>query len=124
MAGQHPKSKGGLWINRTKSGEQPDWRGKIAVSKAQINKLVEMGRSGIEPTLQLGAWKRRSEAGQNYIYLSAEAYIKPEGQQQQQQQQQSDGWGDDDSDDNWGQDQQDAPDHDQQNDFADDDIPF
>ena len=133
----HPKSKGGLWTNREKVGEQPDWRGKIAVTKAQLNKLVEMGRSGIEPTLQLGAWKRRSEAGQNYIYLSAEAYIKPEGgQQQQQRPQQQQGWGDDDQqDDNWGQDQQQAPQRQQQqpqqdqgfdddNDFIDDDIPF
>ena len=145
MSETYPKSKGGLWTNRNKVGEQPDWRGKIDVTKDQINMLVKMGRSGIKPVLQVGAWKRRSEAGDNYIYLSAEAYIKPEGQPQQQQQQQrpqqQQGWGDDNQqDDNWGQDQQTAPQQQQDdgwgddvdsqtqgqpdNEFVDDDLPF
>lgn len=71
----YPKSKGGLWINRNKQGEQPDWRGKIEISDDQLRMLIKMKKEGFEPNIQLGAWKRKSEAGQPYIHLSGEAYI-------------------------------------------------
>jgi len=101
----YPKSEGGLWPNRKTRDTQPDWRGKIEVTREQIQELVKMGRAGKIPTLQVGAWKRMSRNNQPYIFLSAEAFL-PEEQQQPQQQS---GWGDQQQpQDGWGQPQQQA----------------
>lgn len=109
----YPKSKGAVWPNDHKSEDKhPDFRGKLVVTKEQINKLIEMGKAGMEPTMQIGAWKRTSEAGQRYIFLSSEVYVKEENTDQ-------DGWGDESSD-SWG-----SPKPTPSNaGFDDDDIPF
>ena len=89
----YPKSDGALFNNNNRAAEtHPHWRGKLTVTKEQIDMLVQMGQSGLEPILQLGAWKRVSKAGDKYIFLSAEAYI-PEGQPAPPPQQQTGGWG-------------------------------
>ena len=118
MSEQYPKSKGAVWPNDHKTeAKHPDWRGRIKITKEQINKLIEMAKAGQEPTLQVGAWKRRSEAGQNYIYLSAEVYMKPEEDG-------SAGWGNDDSDDDWGTQKPAKSSNTADAGFDDDDIPF
>ena len=79
MSETYPKSEGALFINKEKAHEKsPDWRGSVEVTKDQVMKLVEMGKRGIEPKLQLAAWDRTSKAGEDYKYIQAEAYIKPE----------------------------------------------
>jgi uncharacterized protein (DUF736 family) len=120
MSDQYPKSDGALWPNDKKTAEKhPDWRGRITITGAQIKKLIEMGKGGQEPTIQVGAWKRRSKAGQNYIYLSAEVYVREENQS-------SAGWDDDaqGQNDAWGQPSSPAPQQQADDPFADDDIPF
>jgi hypothetical protein len=87
--GQYPKSDGGLWINQNRATENhPHYRGHVKVTADQINKLIEMLNSGIEPELQMAAWSRTAATtGQQYISISAEAYIKPPQQAQQPMQQ-------------------------------------
>ena len=89
----YPKSKGGLWLNAQKAGEShPDLRGHIHISPEQIQVLIKLGQSGQEVKLQVAGWQRVSQAGQAYIYLEGEAYIKladerqPAGGFQNQQQ--------------------------------------
>jgi hypothetical protein len=88
--GQYPKSDGGLWINQNRATENhPHYRGHVKVTADQINKLIEMLNSGIEPELQLASWSRTAATtGQQYLSISAEAYIKPPQQAQQPQIQQ------------------------------------
>ena len=79
-----PKSDGALFVNNDKKQDShPDYRGHIKVTPEQINKLVQMGQMGLEPTLQLGAWERVArETGQRYIFVSSEVYIKGDHLQQ------------------------------------------
>jgi uncharacterized protein (DUF736 family) len=75
---KHPKGEGVIFPNNEKTEEKhPDHRGKIEVTRDQILRLVEMGKAGLTPTLQIGAWQRVSQAGNPYMYLSTEAYMKP-----------------------------------------------
>lgn len=76
---KYPKSEGALFANKKTTDKQPDMRGKVVITREQMQMLVEMGKAGIEPTLQLAAWKREAKSnGQSYLYISAEAYMKEE----------------------------------------------
>jgi len=117
----YPKSEGAMFINAQKADERhPDFRGNVEITKEQIEKLIEMGRAGMEVKLQIGAWKRLSKAGKKYLYISAEAYM-PDGEAPKKTggwkkpEQTSGGWGDEpNKQESW-----DEPDP-----FMDDDIPF
>ena len=123
MSEKYPKSDGCLWINDKKGNDKlPDFRGKITVTKEQVKKLIEQDKAGLEMTLSTGAWKRRSKAQSNYLFLSTEVYI-PETSSNDDS---ASGWDNDDSNQAWGQaasapssapSSADDP-------FADDDIPF
>ena len=83
---QYPKSDGALWPNDQKTLEKhPDYRGKIVVTPDQIRYLIAMGKAGIEPTIQLAMWSRTSKAGQPYLFLSTETYMKEQQPGQPQQ---------------------------------------
>jgi hypothetical protein len=75
---EHPKSEGRLFANRDKEADKhPDFKGYATLTKAQINRLVEMGKAGIEPRLQIAAWDRVAKSsGEQYIYLATEVYMK------------------------------------------------
>lgn len=125
MPDKYPTSEGAVFINDRKNKEtHPDWRGHLDITKAQIDQLVRMGRSGQKVRLQIAAWDRESGSGKEYMYLKAEAYMKDE----------------DEGGDDWGNDNQSQRrshgrsaqrgtsahrrDEPAQDDFADDDIPF
>lgn len=76
---QYPKSKGALFINNDKQQENhPDFRGNIVVTKEQINMLVQMGKAGVEPKLQVAGWNRTAQgSGQYYLSMETEAYFDP-----------------------------------------------
>ncbi len=104
-----PKGEGVLFINAEKQGNQPDFRGKLTLTKEQIMKLTEIGKSGIEPTLQLGVWKRKSKAGSKYLFIASEVFVKQEAQQpapqnggwNKPQTEQSDDWDEPPKSDDW-----------------------
>ena len=75
---KYPKSEGAMFTNKKSNEKQPDFRGKVAITKDQIKMLIEMGKAGQDVVLQLAAWNRKSQAGQTYLYVSAEAYMKAE----------------------------------------------
>ena len=93
----YPKSDGALFFNNEKQKEtHPDWRGRMKLTPEQIKTLIAMSKQGLEMELQLGAWKRTSKAGQDYIFLSSEAYVPKNQPQQDWQQpaaQANTGWG-------------------------------
>ena len=129
---EHPKSTGAMFDNKSKYDQQgrvlneklPDFQGQIEITREQIAKLVEMGKAGLKVQLQLGSWKRISQNGVSYLYVSAEAYVpKPK----QEPQPQGGGWGQQapqqkpkQQDDGWGNVPADEP----APDFDDQDIPF
>lgn len=90
----YAKSEGGMWGNTQKTKDtQPDWRGHIEVSSAQLRELLDMAKANqLNPNpefklkLQLASWVRTAKAtGVEYFYLSGEVYNPPaEGQSQQQ----------------------------------------
>ena len=73
---KYPKSEGAMFANKKSNEKQPDFRGKVGITKDQIKMLIEMGKAGQDVVLQLAAWNRKSKAGQTYLYISAEAYMK------------------------------------------------
>ena len=90
---QYPKSKGALFLNAEKTGENhPDLRGHLHITPEQIQMLIAMGQGGVEVKLQVAGWQRVSQAGKAYIFIEGEAYMKqpdqqPQGGYQQPQQQ-------------------------------------
>ena len=101
MPQRYPSSEGAIFLNdRKQTVKHPDWRGHLEITREQIEMLVKMGRAGQNVRLQVAAWDRESNAGKEYMYLKAEAYMKEEqqdsggwGEPQQPRQQQSRGHG-------------------------------
>lgn len=73
---KYPKSEGAIFANKKERDNHPDLSGKLEITKDQIKMLIEMGKAGQQPALQVAGWNRKSQAGQSYVYLSAEAYMK------------------------------------------------
>jgi hypothetical protein len=73
-----PKAEGAVFAHKKTGEKQPDFKGKLEVTREQIEMLIQMGKSGQEPKLQVAAWNRKSQAGQTYLYLKSEAYMKEE----------------------------------------------
>jgi hypothetical protein len=86
---RYPKSDGGLWINQQRTTDtQPELRGGVDITREQMKILMDMGRAGIQPRLQLAAWNRvAKETHQPYIYISGEAYFQPQTAQPDMSQQ-------------------------------------
>lgn len=72
------KSKGGLFNNDNRASDKhPHLTGSIEITSDQIAKLIEMGKAGQKVQLRLAGWKNKSQAGNDYVSLAAEAYMKP-----------------------------------------------
>lgn len=78
MSNLYPKGKGAFFTNTDKKSENhPDFRGNIEVSGEQIRKLIEMGKAGLEPKLQIsGWWRQAASSGATYMSIQTEAYMK------------------------------------------------
>lgn len=76
----YPKSKGFLMKNDRKEQEtHPDATGKLEISAEQLEVLNQMLADGVEPTLQLGAWRSEAQqTGKPYTSISAQAYYDPD----------------------------------------------
>lgn len=66
------KSKGYMWPNSERVGNQPHYRGHIAVTKEQIKQLVDVARDGGEMKIRLSGWVMQKN-GDRYISISAES---------------------------------------------------
>jgi hypothetical protein len=117
---EQAKSKGSLFVEEDKEGKQPDFKGYVEVTREQIDKLIEMTK--LEDTdckLQIAAWKKTSQAGTRYLFLSTEAYVKEDKGE--------DGWKETNKEDGWGDSAPpltDPPAAPAGDGFEDDDIPF
>lgn len=88
------KSKGSLFYRDKEKENQPDMTGYIEVTGAQMKRLVEMHKAGKEPRLQLAGFMRVAKgSGNEYMFLSTEAYM--EEKKSQPKQQKDAGWDDD-----------------------------
>jgi hypothetical protein len=76
----YPKSKGVLFDNRDRKKEEkhPDYAGHVVVTKEQINKLVEQGKAGEEPKINIGGWLGSSK-GTNYLSLKTDVGPEQKG---------------------------------------------
>jgi len=79
---EYPKSEGKVWVVDEKdrlNDKYPHFRGHIDVTKAQIQMLINMGKAGLEPRLQVSLWERTAEgSGKPWKYMRTEAYMKEE----------------------------------------------
>ncbi len=75
----HPKGDGAIFKNKDKKKEtHPDFRGHVNITSKQLKRLAKMGKKGQEVKLTLALWKRKSQNGLKYWFISTEAYMKPE----------------------------------------------
>tara|TARA_R110002012_G_scaffold312823_1_gene523894 strand:- start:8628 stop:9041 length:414 start_codon:yes stop_codon:yes gene_type:complete len=72
-------TSGGLWSQQKTSSGQPDMKGSIEITQHQMQQLVQMGKTGQEPTLQIAAWSKQSQSGSNWLSIDADVYIKDAG---------------------------------------------
>jgi hypothetical protein len=116
------KGKGSLFVNEDCQGKQPHLRGFVEVTKAQIDKLIEMTKAGVEVKLQIAAWRKTAASGAKYMFLSTEAYLKDASDES------TDGWKSTDGkeDHGWGESAPPLTDPPATvaEDFTEDDIPF
>ena len=65
-----------IFDNDYKKGKQPDRRGQIEMSRALLKEMVEVGRRGETPILQLAVWENVSKKNKPYLYcrLSMDTY--------------------------------------------------
>lgn len=60
---------GAIFINNFKKGDkQPDWTGKIEMSKALLKQLVEKVKEGEEAVVRVALWDRTSKENKDYKY--------------------------------------------------------
>jgi hypothetical protein len=58
-----------VFLNKTKSGKQPDFRGRIEMSKALAKEIVDAIKTGETPYLQVAFWQNEAKAtGESYLY--------------------------------------------------------
>lgn len=81
-----PKGDGVLFEHEKAHEKQPDHRGNIDITRAQLHALVELAKESNDGTfkLQVGAWNRTSEKGDPYMYLSTEVYQPRENSERQE----------------------------------------
>lgn len=58
-----------VFPNKNKTGKQPDFRGRIEMSKALAKEIVEAIKKGDTPYLQIAFWNNTAKATQEeYLY--------------------------------------------------------
>ena len=67
---------GGLWNQQKTNSGQPDMKGSIEITQHQMQQLVQMGKMGQEPTLQIAAWSKQAQSGNSYLSIDADVYVK------------------------------------------------
>jgi len=67
---------GGLWNQQKTNSGQPDMKGSIEITQHQMQQLVQMGKMGQQPTLQIAAWSKQAQSGNNYLSIDADVYVK------------------------------------------------
>ncbi len=72
-------TSGGLWSQQKTNQGQPDMKGKIEITQHQMQQLVQMGKMGQEPSLQIAAWSKQSQSGSNWLSIDADVYVKDGG---------------------------------------------
>lgn len=70
MANKYPDS-GALFANEGKTGKQPDYNGKISLSKETIDSLSEIARSQGDATIYISGWTKISASGKRFMSLKA-----------------------------------------------------
>lgn len=73
MNNQQVREGGVLFVNgRKQQQNHPDFTGNIRLSKEAVQSIADQVRSGVEfPALDLAAWKKVSNSGNNFISISA-----------------------------------------------------
>ena len=100
MSDYGPKADGVLFPHQQQHDKQPNFRGNIDLSRAQLHKLVDLAKESDQNTFRvlIGAWKRVSEKGDPYIYLQTEVQL-PSAKEERQfrpkpaAQEEKDPWG-------------------------------
>ena len=73
----YPKNtSGGLWGQDKTKDTQPDYKGSVEVTREQMAQLVQMGKNGQEPKIQLAAWTKQDGNGKIWFSLGADVYVK------------------------------------------------
>ncbi len=69
------KSTGNLYVNNyKKTAKQPDYTGSLEITKEQITKLIDLGKSGEDVKLKLGCWQypSKTDPSQLRFFIVAE----------------------------------------------------
>lgn len=74
--GYPQNTSGGLWSQPKTKPTQPDYKGKIEVTREQMAQLIQMGKNGEEPAIQIAAWTKQSEAGKVWFSIGADVYVR------------------------------------------------
>lgn len=82
MNKQYPKGEGAMFANEKQNEKQPDWRGNIEVTSAQLRELLAMAKANqanpvadFKLKIQVASWNRVAKnTGAEYMYLSTEVY--------------------------------------------------
>jgi|TARA_B110000977_G_scaffold176803_1_gene232832 uncharacterized protein (DUF736 family) len=82
MNKQYPKGEGAMFANQKQNEKQPDWRGNIEVTSAQLRELLDMAKANqanpvpdFKLKMQVASWNRIAKnTGAEYMYLSTEVY--------------------------------------------------
>ena len=74
--GYPQKTSGGLWTQDKSVETQPDYKGSVEITREQMSQLVQMGKNGQEPRLQLAAWTRQDSAGKILFSIGADGFVK------------------------------------------------
>mgnify|MGYP003652197265 CR=1 FL=1 len=73
----YPKNtSGGLWSQDKTKDTQPDYKGRVEVTREQMAQLVQMGRNGEEPAIQLAAWMKQDGSGKVWFSIGADVYVR------------------------------------------------
>ena len=73
--GYPQKTGGGLWAQDKTNQNQPDYKGRIEVTREQMSQLVQMGKNGEEPCIQIAAWTKQDNGGKVWFSLGADVYV-------------------------------------------------
>jgi len=91
------QSDGAIYTNDYKKTEkQPDWTGKVELSKDLLKQLVEKVKAGDIAELRVALWDRTSKAGKEYKYARLDvAEAKKEEPKVEEQVEEKDGFEED-----------------------------
>ena len=74
--GYPEKTSGGLWNHNKEKETQPDLKGSVEITQTQMQQLIQLGKLGQEPKLQLACWIKQDGNGQTWYSLGADVYVK------------------------------------------------